>query len=310
MTRRSARLVELGARALGFRLGGGDVGLRLEDLPLHGHHLGGTNGRVDEIRLRCRERAARGFDLTPLRRNDGRLRFFVSLGSLRLLLGDQLLLKQARHGLPVPLRLRVRGLGLRKLSVRRGKLALRLIHAALGITARLPDTEPTLLQLLVEHGDLMLGQPHPRLGLTNRGHRLLLARANLLVVEDRDHLPRLDAIAFPHGDLADPPRRLRGDGGVVALDASAHREHARRQRGRREHEAPDGEPAETEDDHHRGDREPTPSRAHPSFWGPRNGPQTPSARTRPGGAVARLGVVTRCLIAAVSRASSRRPART
>src|SRR5438552_18998438 len=30
--------------------------------------------------------------------------------------------------------------------------------------------------------------------------------------------------------------------------------------------------------------------------GPRNGPQTPCARTRPGGAGARLGVDTRCVI--------------
>src|SRR5207237_5557239 len=167
-----------------------------------------------------------------------------------------------------------------------------LVDAAFGIGPRLTHPEPALPQRLLEHGDLMLGQPHPRLGLTNRGHRLLLPRPNLLVVEDRDHLPGLDAIAFPHADLSNSPRRLRGDGGVVALDASAHREHARRQRGRREHEAPDGKPAETEDDHHRGDREPTPSRAHPPFWRPRNGPQTPSAPTRPGQAAARLGVAT------------------
>src|SRR5438093_6492741 len=35
---------------------------------------------------------------------------------------------------------------------------------------------------------------------------------------------------------------------------------------------------------------------HGSCWGPRHGPQTPNARTRPGTAVARLGIARRCLI--------------
>src|SRR6185436_15055156 len=33
--------------------------------------------------------------------------------------------------------------------------------------------------------------------------------------------------------------------------------------------------------------------SHPSYWGPRHGPQTPRARTRPGVAVARLGIAIR-----------------
>src|SRR5437867_12480635 len=186
----------------------------------------------------------------------------TSLGSLRLLLGDQLFLEQPRHGLPVPLRLRVRGLGLRELRLRRGNLALRLVPAALGVGARRIPTEPALPRLLVEDGDLVLGQRRSGLGLPDSGGCLSPTRAHLLVIEHGDRLPRLDAIAFPHGDLANSARGLRGHGGVVALDASAHRGHARRQRGRREHEAPDGEPGETEDGQRRDDREPTPLRAH------------------------------------------------
>src|SRR3989454_6461030 len=164
-----ARFFELSPRALGLRLRGGDVGLRLEDLALHGRDLGRANGRVDEIRLRRRERAARRFDLAPLRADDRRLRLLVVLGSLRFLLGDQLLFEQARHGLPVPLRLRVRALGLGELRLRRRELALRLVHAALGIGARLIHAEPALPQRLVEHGDLVLGQTRSRLGLPDSG---------------------------------------------------------------------------------------------------------------------------------------------
>ena len=88
-----------------------------------------------------------------------------------------------------------------------------------------------------------------------------------------------------------PLRVLHADHARAVADQSIREKRQRRRLLEREH------------------RQPLEGAGH-SFWGPRNGPQTPSARTRPGGAVARLGVVTRCLIAAVSRASSRRPART
>ena len=70
----------------------------------------------------------------------------------------------------------------------------------------------------------------PRLGLADGGLGLLLARADLLVVEHRDDLAGLDLIALPHGDLADPSRGLGRDRGVVTLDPPAHRDHARRYR--------------------------------------------------------------------------------
>src|SRR5437588_230974 len=79
-----------------------------------------------------------------------------------------------------------------------------------------------------------------RLGLPDSGGRLVLTRAHLLVIEHGDHLTRLDAIAFPHGDLADPPGGLGGDGGVIALDPSAHRDHAWRNGGRSKEETPNG----------------------------------------------------------------------
>ena len=138
-------------------------------------------------------------------RDHRRLRVLGALGASRFLLGDQLSLEEPAHGFPVPLRLGVRGLGLRQLGLGGGQLPLGLADAALRVGARLIHAKPALLQLLVQHGDLVLRQAHSRLGLTDGRRRLPLARANLLVVELGDDLPGLDRIALPHGDLADPP---------------------------------------------------------------------------------------------------------
>ena len=257
-----AGLFELSTRARGLRLRGGDVGLCLQNLPLHGHDLGGANGRVHEIRLRRRQRAARRFDLTPLRGDDRRLRLLVVLGSLGLLLGDQPFLEQTRHSLPVPLRLRMRGLGLGELRLCGGQPSLRLVDAAFGIGARLIHAEPALPELFLEHGDLMLGQTRTRLGLPDRGGRLVLTRAHLLVIEHGDHLTGLDAIAFPNGDLADPPGALGGDGRVIAFDPSAHRDHTWRNGWRSEEETPDGKRDEAHDDRRRDHHERTPGPDH------------------------------------------------
>src|SRR5262249_20332850 len=105
-------------------------------------------------------------------------------------------------------------------------------------------------------------QPHPRLGLAHGGARLLLARADLLVVENGDDLPRLEWITFAHRDLANPAGGLRGDRRVVAFDATAHRDDARGHGARRDHETPGAESYETEDDHRRDEHEPTTTHAH------------------------------------------------
>ena len=56
----------------------------------------------------------------------------------------------------------------------------------------------------------------------------------LLIVEHRDDLARLDPVAFPRGDIADAAGGLGGDGGVVALDPTAHADDAWRKGGRGE----------------------------------------------------------------------------
>src|SRR5262249_26692894 len=127
--------------------------------------------------------------------------------------------------------------------------------------ARLIYADGALPKLLVEHGDLMAGQADARLGLTDGRLRLLLTRPDLLVVEHGDDLAGLHRIAFPDGDLTNPPGGLRGDGGIVALDATAHRDHARRSAGRSEHDTPHGNARETEQQN-RGDHEPAPALTH------------------------------------------------
>src|SRR5262249_54987497 len=127
--------------------------------------------------------------------------------------------------------------------------------------ARLIYADGALPKLLVEHGDLMAGEADARLGLTDGRLRLLLTRPDLLVVEHGDDLAGLHRIAFPHGDRANPPGGLRGDGGSVALDATAHRDHARRNAGPSERETPHGNARETEQQDRDG-HEPAPALAH------------------------------------------------
>jgi hypothetical protein len=68
---------------------------------------------------------------------------------------------------------------------------------------------------------------HAGLGLAHRGLGHLLTGADLLVVQARDHLARLDPVALAHGDLADAAGRLRGYRGIVAFDPAAHGDRAR-----------------------------------------------------------------------------------
>src|SRR2546426_11682395 len=132
----------------------------------------------------------------------------------------------------------MRGLGLGELRLGGGQPSLRLVDAPRGSGARLIHAEPPLPDLFLEHGDLMLGQTRARLGLPDSGGRLVLTRAHLLVIEHGDPLTRLDAIAFTHGYLADPPGALGGDGRGIAFDPSAHRDHAWRNGGRGAGEEP------------------------------------------------------------------------
>ncbi len=249
------RLFELSAGALGVRLRGGDVRLGLEDLSLDGGDLRGANGRVDEIGPRRLKPAARRLDLTPRGRDQRRLGLLVALGPSRLLFRHQLFLVETRERLSVPLRQRMRGLGLGELGLGRGEPPLGLVDPTLGIRARLIDTEPALAKLLVQDGDLVLSQPHAGLGLADGGLRLRLTGADLLVIEHGDDFPGLDSISFPHGDLADPAGGLGGEGGIISLDPAAHADHAGCEVGRREKEAPGGEPADAEQDGQRDDRE-------------------------------------------------------
>src|SRR2546428_10178971 len=80
-----------------------------------------------------------------------------------------------------------------------------------------------------------------------RGGPLVPSRRRMQTFAQAIPSARLDAIAFTHGYLADPPGALGGDGRVIAFDPSAHRDHAWRNGGRRQGEAPDRKPAEAPD---------------------------------------------------------------
>src|SRR2546428_5886229 len=91
-----------------------------------------------------------------------------------------------------------------------------------------------------------------------RGGPLVPSRRRMQTFAQAIPSARLDAIAFTHGYLADPPGALGGDGRVIAFDPSAHRDHAWRNGGRSEEETPDGKRDEAHDDRHRDHHERTP----------------------------------------------------
>ena len=99
----------------------------------------------------------------------------------------------------------------------------------------------------------MLGDPEPRLGLADGRLGLLLAGADLRVVEHGDDLSGRDLVALPHGDLADPPGRLGPDRGVVPLDSSAHGNHAGRHGGPGQEEAPPRDRHQAQDEERSGE---------------------------------------------------------
>src|SRR5256712_4283433 len=91
-----------------------------------------------------------------------------------------------------------------------------------------------------------------------RGGPLVPSRRRMQTFAQAIPSARLDAIAFTHGYLADPPGALGGDGRVIAFDPSAHRDHAWRNGGRGEGETPDGKSDEAPDDPHPDPPQPAP----------------------------------------------------
>jgi hypothetical protein len=185
-----------------------------------------------------------GLDLAARGGDDGPLSLLGVLGLADLLLGDQLLLVELGERGVVPLCLGVGGVLAGQLGLGGGQARLGLAHAAFGVGARLVHAELVLAKLLVQHRDLVLGELHAPVGLAHGGLGLLLAGADLLVVEDGDDLSGRDPVALAHGDLADPARGLGGHGRVVALDPAAHGDDAGRQVGRREEHVPHPEAGE------------------------------------------------------------------
>jgi hypothetical protein len=196
---------------------------------------------------------------TPRRDHRG-LHLLVAPGAPGLLLRDRPALGQAHVGVALPPRLGVGGLGPGQLRLGRGQPRFGFADTTLGVGAGLLHADLVLAELLVQHGDLVAGHALPRLGLSHRRLGLLLAGPDLLIVQQRDRLTGLHPVALADRDLADASRGLRGDGGIVALDPSADRDHPRREVGRREEDAPGDDRAEHQEEQQRDDRDAAPPR--------------------------------------------------
>ena len=188
---------------------------------------------MDRVRLFPANRRIRQTGLYRSGRALGRLRVFAGRldGRGRLL--------RVRHGLVAngtrdvaalvergdPLLVRGReavlGLLLLEQRLRRSDLRLGLRDVTGDVGAGLLRLKVRAAQLRLHDRDLLLGGVGAGAGRLDGGGRLLSLRANLGIVERRDHLTGLDAVAFLHVDRGDPSRSLGRDRGVVAFDASA-----------------------------------------------------------------------------------------
>jgi hypothetical protein len=82
-------------------------------------------------------------------------------------------------------------------------MRMRLADTAIGIHARLANAQPALLELRLQHGDLLSRVPQFGFGLFDIRLGLLDAGFDLVVIEHSDDLSGFDRVAFTDGDSAD-----------------------------------------------------------------------------------------------------------
>ena len=173
---------------------------------------------------------------------------------LALALGNRAGRREFRVGVFIEQRQAVGGLLLSEVGLSRGHIGFRLAHTSVGIELGLGHEQLVLLQLLLEDGDLILRRLCAGLGRRQRGARGVLARSNLRIVENGDHVAGFDAVALAHAHFENAPGGLWSDGGIVALDAAAHGDDTVRHAGRSKKSSPDdkgGHQQQAEDDEHR-----------------------------------------------------------
>jgi hypothetical protein len=86
--------------------------------------------------------------------------------------------------------------------------------------------ELRLPHLLFEHRHLVTRGARLRFGVGQGGARLILAGADLVIVQNRNDVARIDGIAFAHADLQDAAAQLGRDRRFIGFDAATERDDA------------------------------------------------------------------------------------
>jgi hypothetical protein len=73
---------------------------------------------------------------------------------------------------------------------------------------------------------LIVRGPHLRLRMRERRLRLILPRAQLIVVHCGDDIARVDAVSFADADFENAATEFRRDGRFIGLDSTTQRDHA------------------------------------------------------------------------------------
>ena len=113
---------------------------------------------------------------------------------------------------------------LRKLRLCRRQIGVRLLDATGRVDPGLIGLQLRLAFLLLQPGDLNLGDLRSRLRLGQGRPRHVLSRSHLVIVEHRDDVSGFHAVALAHADIQEPAGRLWRDSGAVTLDPAAQRQ--------------------------------------------------------------------------------------
>ena len=245
---------KLCARLIGLRRGAGYLGALLGELPTHGGRLGRANARHGQAGLDGGKPALRRLHATLCRRHGRGLLVGGRRRLPALPFRHRARLREPCVGFPVEEGELIGRLLLRELRLGRRQLGFRLSHAAGRIAFGLFGLELRLIQLFLEDADALARRFEPRFRLPQNRPGLILARPDLLIVEHRNRVARIDRVALADSHLDNAAARPRRNRRIVAFDAAAeHDDVLRRPRGEEappQHDRRDHENGERDDEHH------------------------------------------------------------
>jgi hypothetical protein len=131
-----------------------------------------------------------------------------------------------------------------------------LPHAAFGIRFGLALFHTALTELFVEDSDLLVSGTQPGLSLRNTGAGLILARPDLCIIEDGDHIARLHQVALAEIHLEQAAAGFTRNRRIVAFHSAAQTNHVGGLPGLSEEHAPNDGDSDGEDKNARDEDKP------------------------------------------------------